>query len=137
SDEADQPDILVFEAGEGGNGSEIQLEERRDLHVERPGRGSAHHAAFRIETEEEMHHSVEHIKAARLPNSGYVDRYYFRSLYFKEANEILFELATDGPGFATDEDVDHLGESLALPPFLEEKREEREQSLTPLDTKSK
>jgi len=137
SDEADQPDILVFETGEGGNGSEIHLEERRDLPVERPGRGSAHHVAFRIETEEEMHHWVEHIKAARLPNSGFVDRYYFRSLYFKEPNGILFELATDGPGFATDEDVDHLGESLALPPFLEEKREEIEQSLTPLDTKSK
>jgi len=135
SDEADQPDILVFETGEGGNGSEIHLEERRDLPVERPGRGSVHHVAFRVETEEEMHRWVEHIKAARLPNSGFVDRYYFRSLYFKEPNGILFELATDGPGFATDEDVDHLGESLALPPFLEAKREEIEQSLTPLDTK--
>ncbi|MBM7598827.1 glyoxalase family protein [Virgibacillus halotolerans] len=135
SDEADQPDILVFETGKGGNGSEIHLEERRDLPVERPGRGSVHHVAFRVDNEEEMHRWVKEINAARLPNSGFVDRYYFRSLYFREPNGILFELATDGPGFATDEDVDHLGESLALPPFLESQRDEIEQGLKPIDTK--
>lgn len=135
SDEDGEPDILVFETGEGGNGSEIHLEERRDLPVERPGRGSVHHVAFRVDNEVEMHQWIEKIKAARLPNSGFVDRYYFRSLYFKEPNGILFELATDGPGFATDEDVDHLGESLALPPFLESKREKIVQGLTPIDTK--
>ncbi len=135
ADEAGQPDILVFETGEGGNGAEIHLEERRDLPVERPGRGSVHHVAFRVDNEEEMHRWVKQIKAARLPNSGFVDRYYFRSLYFREPNGILFELATDGPGFATDESVDHLGESLALPPFLESQREEIEQGLKPIDTK--
>lgn len=135
SDIADQPDILVFETGEGGNGSEIHLEERSDLSIERPGRGSVHHVAFRVKDDEEMHRWVKKITAARLPNSGFVDRYYFRSLYFKEPNGILFELATDGPGFATDEHIDHLGETLALPPFLESKREEIEQKLKPLVTK--
>ncbi len=68
----------------------------------------------------------------RIPNSGKVDRYYFRSLYFREPNGILFEIATDGPGFATDEPMDKLGESLALPPFLEPRRKEIEAGLKPL-----
>jgi glyoxalase family protein len=66
-----------------------------------------------------------------------VDRYYFQSLYFREPNGILFELATDGPGFATDEDPNALGETLALPPFLEGERESIEAGLTPLDTRKK
>ena len=60
---------------------------------------------------------------AGIPNSGEVDRYYFRSLYFREPNGILFEIATDGPGFAVDEDPATLGEHVALPPFLEPQRE--------------
>ncbi|MBE1554448.1 ring-cleaving dioxygenase [Sporosarcina limicola] len=134
SDVADQPDILVFETGEGGNGSEIHLEERSDLPIERPGKGSVHHVAFRVDNEEEMRKWIEKVTAAGLSNSGFIDRYYFRSLYFREPNGILFELATDGPGFATDEHVDHLGESLALPPFLESRREQIEQNLKPLVT---
>lgn len=130
-----QPDILVFETGEGGNGSEIHLEERSDLQGERPGRGSVHHVAFRVDNEEELRKWIKKIDDAGFSNSGFVDRFYFRSLYFREPNGILFELATDGPGFATDEHVDHLGENLALPPFLESKREEIEQKVKPLITK--
>jgi len=66
-------------------------------------------------------------------NSGLVDRYYFRSLYFREPNGILFEIASDGPGFAVDEDEATLGEHLALPPFLESKRESIESKLKPID----
>ena len=58
----------------------------------------------------------------RIPNSGKVDRFYFRSLYFREPNGILFEIASDGPGFAVDEPLDKLGEKLVLPPFLEARR---------------
>ena len=65
-------------------------------------------------------------------NSGKVDRYYFRSLYFREPNGILFEIATDGPGFATDEPLDKLGERLALPPFLEPRSAAIEKGLKPL-----
>ncbi|RWZ58827.1 ring-cleaving dioxygenase [Halobacillus fulvus] len=125
----------VFETGEGGTGAEVHVEEREDLSRERPGRGSVHHVAFRVEDEEELKKWHQKIQEAGFPNSGLVDRYYFKSLYFRESNHILYELATDGPGFATDEDIDHLGESLALPPFLEGKREEIETSITPLDTK--
>jgi glyoxalase family protein len=68
----------------------------------------------------------------RIPNSGKVDRFYFRSLYFREPNGILFEIASDGPGFATDEPLEHLGERLSLPPFLEARRREIEAGLKPL-----
>lgn len=135
SDEAGQADILVFETGEGGNGSEVHLEEQTDLPAERPGRGSVHHVAFRVDNETELRQWIKKINDAGFNNSGYVDRYYFSSLYFREPNGILFELATDGPGFATDEHIDHLGESLALPPFLESKREQIEQHLKPIVSK--
>ncbi|SDP58816.1 ring-cleaving dioxygenase [Halobacillus aidingensis] len=124
----------VYETGEGGTGAEVHVEEKPDEQPEKPGRGSVHHVAFRVNNEDELKKWHEIIQAAGYPNSGLVDRYYFKSLYFREANHILFELATDGPGFATDEDIDHLGESLALPPFLEHKRQEIEEDLTPLDT---
>ncbi|MEK3712952.1 ring-cleaving dioxygenase [Paenibacillus sp. FSL R7-0333] len=132
---AGQPDIIVFETGEGGSGTEIHLEERSDLPQERLGRGGVHHVAFRVDNEEELKQWIERIRSVQLPNSGFVDRFYFRSLYFREPNGILFELATDGPGFATDEEVEHLGEALALPPFLEAKREQIEAHLKPLDTR--
>lgn len=133
-DQEGQPDILVFETGEGGNGAEIHLEERNDLPIERPGRGSVHHVAFRVEDDEAMQRWVEHISAAGFNHSGFVDRFYFSALYFREPNGILFELSTDGPGFVTDEHIDHLGESLALPPFLEHYREQIEMILKPLAT---
>ncbi|MBS4178962.1 ring-cleaving dioxygenase [Lederbergia citrea] len=132
---AGQPDIVVYETGEGGSGAEIHLEERNDLPPERLGRGGVHHVAFRVENDEELRNWIDHIRNARFPNSGFVDRFYFRSLYFREPNGILFELATDGPGFDTDEHIDHLGESLALPPFLEPQRDEIEAHLKPLQTK--
>jgi glyoxalase family protein len=72
------------------------------------------------------------LRELRVPNSGKVDRFYFRSLYFREPNGILFEIASDGPGFATDEPLDKLGESLSLPPFLEPNRKEIEAGLKPL-----
>ncbi|WP_096435020.1 ring-cleaving dioxygenase [Alteribacter populi] len=131
----DQSDILVYETGEGGNGAEVHIEERSDLPPERMGRGGVHHVAFRVENEEELQQWVQKIQQLQIPNSGFVDRFYFRSLYFREPNGILFELATDGPGFDTDESLDSLGESLALPPFFESKREEIEEKLKPLDTK--
>jgi glyoxalase family protein len=61
-----------------------------------------------------------------------IDRYYFRAIYFREPGGVLFELSTDGPGFATDEDAAHLGERLSLPPFLEDRREEIEGRLAPI-----
>ncbi|KZE49961.1 ring-cleaving dioxygenase [Rossellomorea marisflavi] len=127
-----QNDIRVFETGEGGTGSEIFLEERKDIPGERPGRGSVHHIALRVEDESDLRRWIDRINESGYVNSGFVDRYYFRSLYFRDPNGILFELATEGPGFALDEGLDSLGESLALPPHLESRRVEIEKSLKPL-----
>jgi glyoxalase family protein len=135
SDVKGQPDIRVFEIGEGGTGAEVHLEERTVLSPERQGRGSVHHVAFRVEDEEELKRWISLMNEMRVPNSGFVERYYFRSLYFREPNGILFELATDGPGFEGDESFEHLGENLALPPYFEDQRQAIEARLKPLDTK--
>ncbi|WP_078548825.1 ring-cleaving dioxygenase [Litchfieldia alkalitelluris] len=129
----DYKDIEVYATGEGGSGAEVHIEVRPDLPRERPGRGSIHHVAFRIPNEEEFQQWVTRIKESGLMNSGEVERYYFKALYFREPNHILFELSTDTPGFAADEPLETLGESLALPPFLEPKREQIEAKLRPLD----
>lgn len=127
-----QKDILVFSTGKGGPAGEIHLEERSDLPPERPGRGSVHHVAFRVKTYEDYSKWNEYLRSNGFVTSGEVDRYYFKAIYFREPNGILFELSTDEPGFATDESMDTLGEELALPPFLEPKRAEIEASLRPL-----
>jgi glyoxalase family protein len=91
-----------------------------------------HHVAFRTPTFEEYQAWIERLARMGVASSGPVDRYYFRSLYFREPNGILFEIATDGPGFAVDEPLESLGEKLALPPFLEPRRREIEAGLKPL-----
>jgi glyoxalase family protein len=75
---------------------------------------------------------VERYKSLGIRSSGPVDRFYFRSLYAREPGGILYEIATDGPGFATDESAETLGERLSLPPFLEPRRAEIENGLQPL-----
>ncbi|MBA4789185.1 MAG: VOC family protein [Rhizobiales bacterium] len=86
------------------------------------GGGGVHHVAFRIPTFADYDAWAQRLNALRVLSSGPVDRFYFRSLYFREHNGILFELATDEPGFAADEPMESLGEKLALPPFLEGRR---------------
>lgn len=134
SPDSGQPDIRLFSTGQGGTGAEVHLEVREDLSQERPGRGSVHHIAFRVEDEAELEKWRDRLLEARLPNSGVVERFYFKSLYFREPNGILFELATDGPGFTTDESPEHLGESLSLPPYIVDQREEIEAKLQPVET---
>ncbi|MDQ0975080.1 glyoxalase family protein [Neobacillus niacini] len=133
----DFPDILVFTTGEGGSGAEVHIETRPDLPRERPGRGSVHHVAFRVPNEEEYDYWVQRIAASGLMNSGKVERYYFKALYIREPNHILFELSTDTPGFDVDEPIETLGEKLALPPFLEPRRADIEAKLRPLELDSK
>lgn len=124
--------VRVFETGDGGVATEIHLVGRPDLPSERPGRGSVHHVAIRVEDDLEMTQWVERLDSFGISHSGLIDRYYFKSIYFREPSGILVELATDGPGFATDEPVETLGERLALPPFLEPRRAEIEAKLKPL-----
>jgi glyoxalase family protein len=124
--------VLVYEMGEGGPAAELHVTVEPDLIPASPGAGGVHHVAFRTPNEEEYRGWVERLRALRVPSSGPVDRYYFRSLYFREPNGILFEIATDGPGFATAEPLESLGERLALPPFLEPRRAQIEAGLRPL-----
>jgi glyoxalase family protein len=130
--ERDGRPVVVYTMGPGGPGAEVHLVERPDLPQTRVGTGGVHHVAFRTPNEGEQKQWLTRIRSAGLMTSELVDRYYFRSLYFREPNGILFEIATDGPGFATDEDPAHLGERLALPPFLEPHRQQIEAGLRPL-----
>jgi glyoxalase family protein len=97
----------------------------------RQGAGSVHHVAFRT-TEKDYSAWVQRLEVLGLRSSGPINRYYFQSLYFREPNGILFEIATDEPGFTADEPLETLGEKLALPPFLEPRRREIEAALKPL-----
>jgi glyoxalase family protein len=117
--------------GPGGAAAELHVAVEPNLPVAQPGAGSVHHVAFRI-PDADYQAWAERLESVRLPSSGPVDRFYFLSLYFREPNGILFEIATDGPGFATDEPLETLGESLSLPPFLEGKRQQIERGLKPL-----
>jgi len=91
-----------------------------------------HHVAFRTPDDAQYRAWNDRLRDMRIPSSGPVDRFYFRSLYFREPNGVLFEIATDGPGFTADEPLEALGERLALPPFLEARRAEIEAGLEPL-----
>ncbi|WP_305670491.1 ring-cleaving dioxygenase [Falsiroseomonas sp.] len=126
--------IHVFEMGEGGPAAELHVRVEPHLPQARPGAGGVHHVAFRVR-DDEYEGWVDRLQRLRIPSSGPVDRFYFRSLYTREPNGILYEIATDGPGFATDEPMESLGESLALPPFLEPRRAEIERGLKPLSTR--
>lgn len=124
--------VHVYEMGPGGPGAELHVAVQPGLAPAQPGAGGVHHVAFR--TPDAAYDAwAERLDALRIPNSGKVDRYWFRSLYFREPNGILFEIATDGPGFAVDEDEATLGEKVVLAPFLEPQREAILANLKPID----
>jgi glyoxalase family protein len=122
----------VFESGPGGPGTEVRVEEQPDTPPGVVGPGGVHHVAFRVPDADTQRRWRERIAAARVPVTEVIERYYFKSIYFREPGGVLFEIATDGPGFSADEDPAHLGERLALPPFLEPHRAEIEAGLRPL-----
>ena len=123
-----------FETGAGGPGAMVLVAVRPDFPRARQGSGGVHHIAFRTPTFEEHESWQRHLEASGVHVTPVIDRFYFHSIYFREPGGVLFEIATDGPGFATDEDPAHLGESLALPPFLEPYRAQIEAGLKPLET---
>jgi glyoxalase family protein len=123
--------VHVYEMGEGGPAAELHVAVDPSLPVAVQGAGAVHHVAFRT-PDAQYDAWAERLNELRVTNSGKIDRFYFRSLYFREPNGVLFEIATDGPGFAADEPADRLGEKLSLPPFLEPKRKEIEAGLKPL-----
>lgn len=122
----------IYQSVEGQVLGEIVVKQQ-DGPSEKPGRGSIHHLAIRVKNEEEIAYWNEVVKKRGFQSTGVIDRFYFKSLYFRESNGILFEIATDGPGFTADSNVEDLGEKLDLPPFLEGRRAEIEAGLTPLE----
>lgn len=125
-------DEAVYQSVAGEALGEIVIK-RQEGASERPGRGSIHHLAIRVKNEEELRYWDKVVKEHGFHSTGVVDRFYFQSLYFRDLNGILFEIATDGPGFTVDSTVEELGQALDLPPFLEERREEIEAKLAPID----
>ncbi|WP_028784736.1 ring-cleaving dioxygenase [Thalassobacillus devorans] len=124
----------LFEVGEGGNGGQVVVEYNTVLPPARQGFGTVHHAAFRVEDRSVLDEWQERMESFNFRTSGYVNRHFFGSLYSNVAPQILFEFATDGPGFMGDEPYETLGEKLSLPPFLEPKREAIEAKVRPIDT---
>jgi glyoxalase family protein len=118
---------------EGGGSSRI-VEVREDPESRRGawGAGAVHHVAFRVGDDEELLAVRERALRAGANPTPVIDRFWFHSVYFREPGGVLFELATEGPGFAVDEDAERLGEHLVLPPWLEPKRAEIEAGLPPL-----
>lgn len=116
-----------------GCARELHLFAEPLLPVARQGAGGVHHLALRT-TLADYDAWIRRLAESGLPNSGPVDRFWFRSLYFREPGGILVEIATDEPGFTTDEPLAELGQRLSLPSFLEPRRGEIEAGLTPLET---
>lgn len=131
---AEDGDFHLFEVGEGGNGAQVVVEHNAVLPDARQGFGTVHHVAFRVEDRSVLDEWTKRLESFGFNTSGYVDRHFFESLYARVAPQILFEWATDGPGFMGDEPYETLGEKLSLPPFLEPKREQIEALVRPIDT---
>ena len=110
----------------GGTGEYIDVREvPGDTRRGAWGVGSIHHLAWRVADEAEQLAVRAAVDGAGRRPTPVIDRFWFKSVYFLEPGGVLFELATDGPGFAVDEDPKHLGESLVLPPWLESQRARR------------
>lgn len=124
--------VHVFEMGDGGAHAELHVAVQPDLPVGQQGAGGVHHVAFRT-PDANYDAWASRLNDLAIPNSGKVDRFWFRSLYLREPNGVLFEIATEGPGFAVDEDAATLGEKLVLPPFLEPQRARIAANLKPID----
>jgi len=125
--------VHVFEMGSGGPTAELHLAVQPGVKRSRLGAGGVHHVALRTPDVAQYHAWTARLNSMHIGNSGEIDRFYFRSLYFREPNGVLFEIATDGPGFAVDEKAETLGDAVALPPFLEGKRAAIVANLKPLD----
>jgi glyoxalase family protein len=122
--------VHVYAMGPGGPHAEVHVVVRGEVPRAKYGSGGVHHVALRVTDDQPMDAWVERLDSLGHRNSGIVDRHYFRSIYVREPNHVLFELATEGPGFEVDGPINE--NRLALPPFLESRRTEIEAKLAPL-----
>jgi glyoxalase family protein len=125
--------VHVYQMKGDGPGAELHVAVEPNIPRARLGAGGVHHVAFRTPNEAEYHAWTARLEEFGIRSSGEIDRFYFRSLYFREPGHILFEIATDGPGFGVDENMETLGEHVVLPPFLETHRQSILAGLKPLD----
>jgi len=119
-----------YKAGDGAGG--IDLVCTPDGRGARGGAGTVHHIAWRVPDDPDQVAWRKTLTSAGMNVSPVLDRQYFHSIYFREPGGVLFEIATDEPGFATDEAPEKLGEALKLPPWLEGAREQIEAGLEPI-----
>lgn len=132
--EATEDQYTRYVTGPKGNSSSIHVIQDQRSPNEVQGYGAVHHIALRVEGNEDILQWAQFMQEQMIPNSGFVERHYFQSLYAR-VGSILYEFATDTPGFTVDEPLETLGEKLSLPPFLEDRREEIEKNIRPLETK--
>jgi glyoxalase family protein len=125
-----------YGVGGGGSGRFVDLREDASSRRGHWGVGSIHHLAWRVDDEEHQEAVRTRVEAVGLRPTPVIDRFWFKSVYYREPGGVLFELATDGPGFAVDEDPAHLGETLVLPPWLEPQRQAIEKALPTLVVES-
>ena len=124
--------LLRFEADSSDSGMVVNLRRATGFWRGAPGVGTVHHMAFRAATDANQLEQRSAIEARGLSITPVVDRQYFHSVYFKEPGGVLFEIATDGPGFTIDETPAELGSQLRLPAIYEGYREQIEGALPPL-----
>ena len=129
SDTVDGVERLRFRSPGGGPGAIVDVVHGRERAVGRSGAGTIHHVAFRAESDEVQLEWRERVASSGLGVTPVIDRQYFNAIYFREPGGILFEIATDPPGFTVDEPLEELGTHLLLPPQHEPRRERLEQIL--------
>jgi glyoxalase family protein len=123
--------VQVFEMGDGGPAAELHMRAEPGLRRSEQDAGAVHHVGFRV-PDDAFDSWIDRYNCVGVRSSGAVDWFYFRSLYAREPGGVLYEIATEGPGFAADEAAHALGQRLALPPFLEPRRTAIERGLKPV-----
>lgn len=131
----EQDHQYLYEVEPGGNGASVMVEKTTGLPQGRQGDGAIHHVAFRVNEKSDLDAWISYLNKQGYRHSGHVDRFYFESLYTRMYPNMLFEFATDGPGFIDGyETYENLGETLALPPRFKDNREWIEQQVRMFDT---
>ena len=128
--------LSIYQTGEGGNGGSVIVEVTKNVSQSYQGYGGVHHVAFGVKDKDDIDDWIKHLNHIGARHSGFVDRFYFKSLYTRLYPNILFEFATEGPGFIDDEEpYETLGELLALPPKFRGMRKDIEKLVRHIDTK--
>ena len=121
-----------YVVGQGVSRAALDIVHNPTLPAARSSAGSIHHIAWRVATDTAQHMWKQHLASGGLNVTDIIDRQYFRSIYYREPSGVLFEIATDQPGFTMDEPIEDLGTSLRLPPWLEHARGQIERTLPPI-----